>query len=73
MFLLYLVKTYVITLNRLKPATWLIFEFLCKTHVKDKIFTLSLIHNSVIIRVPQFAEFSESFSYLGKTPLLQMI
>ena len=38
-------------------------------HVRDRIFKLTPIHASVIINLPEFAEFSEFLFHLGKTPI----
>ena len=37
--------------------------------MRDRTFKSSLIHASVIIRFPEFAEFSESSAQFGKPPV----
>ena len=37
--------------------------------MKDRIFTLSPLNASVIIRFPEFSEFSESSAQFRKTPV----
>ena len=38
-------------------------------NVRDRIFKLTQIHASVIINLPEFAEFNEFLFHLGKTPV----
>ena len=51
----------------LRPAC---YQSSSQTHVRDKVFKLSSIHVPGFIRFPEFAEFSESSSHLGKTLLI---
>ena len=61
MFSLNSVTKYVITVKGLEPLPT--SYLLC---VRDRIFKLRLIHASVIIRFPKFAEFSQSYAPFRK-------
>ena len=55
------------TLLCLKPGC---YHSDSKTHVRDKMFELNLIHASVIISFPEFAEFSEMYALFRKNSIV---
>ena len=69
-------KIFVITVKGLEPVPShpLCWRPTCyhntnKTHVRDMVFKLSLIQTSVIIRFPEFTEFSESYAPFKKNSI----
>ena len=61
------------TINLTEKRTIKSFSYhsISKTHVRDRIFKSSPVHASVIIRFPEFAEFSESSASFRKNSIEQ--
>ena len=73
-------KIFVITVKGLEPLppSHLLYQkpgcyhSASKTHVRGRIFKLIPIHASVIIRFPEFAEFSESYAPFRKNSIVSV-
>ena len=71
-------KIFVTIVKGLEPATQAPLVLGCyhsasRTHVRDRIFKLTPIHTSVVIRFPELTEFSEGSALLRKNSRVSVL